>query len=821
MVATQRLSHSSGSSSVRRSAMPAVAIMLALCSSSAVAQDRPAGTTSAVNVNTTGTPPSQPSRVLSMGINVFEQERVQTDLTGQAQMLFRDGSTLSLGPSSDIVLDKYVYDPEAGAGQLAATASAGLLRFVGGRISKETPVVIKTPVGEVAVRGGVMLLSVDRGTGATSATLLYGKLLTLTGTNGIAQTINRPGFTSSIAGKGEAPSAPTRVTAATLQQMTRLEGKKGVTGGASTQPNTAQVASAPLGSTLTTQAIETALQANVQQQAARALPPFISQTQNIVNQTTETRATTDAAPQVQTNAVLTDAQIAAALGLHPGPPSFLAFNVQNDPALNSTIPFKINQNVATSHAIVSPLLMVLPTGTFVTGGVPSAMQVSLDIEGTGINQSSGVSLATGEVERLSSPTTSTRPRYFAGRFGGTDRFASTFDPTDVGASLTSNNTPSGGSPLSATGTNGFTIGANRTFFGVTSPNTAFAFQFAPNSGPSEVQTANYTFTNTATPTTVPTGVGLQRTSQLLAGYAAGFNNVGTQPFPNFTRLDNYFMETPDVPGGALVLTDAASARVFAAIGLAASARVLNNQNTATLQLFYGGDFGNFNQGQSFIDDHNFAASAAVLTSPNAATVQLSSVNGTAVTNTFGQYFFTGTTALPTNVLPAGVSFCSCQFVQWGFFGGETESGPNNRFDIIHLGTWVAGPLPDPATIPQTGSATYTGHVIGTVALGPPGLGFNAYIAAGGFQTSYNFASRSGAVQVTSFDGANFSGTVNSANFRDFGGALTSTVAGRSGRLAGSFFTGGGDPVAEMGGKFLVSSVSNTYNAAGIFAARKH
>jgi hypothetical protein len=781
----------------------------------AAVADEPAGKATAVNRNAEGTPPTQPTRVLTVGIDVFQRERVRTDSVGQAQLLFLDGSTITIGPNSDLVLDDFVYDPASGTGKIAATVTAGLFRFIGGRISKESPVTIKTPAGEAAVRGAVMLLSVEPGTGATSATLLYGRELRLTGTKGGTAVITRPGFTSSIAGAGALPSPATRLTAQTLQQMSKLEGRAGASGGAPTRPTEGAVASAPLGSTLTTQSAAANLQSSAQQAAVSARQQIPSQSTNtVVAQTTSENATTQLAPQV-----LTDPALTGDVKLLPGPPSFLAFNIQNDPALQSNIPFVINQNVATSGAVVSPMLMVLPTGSFVTSGVPAAMQVSLDIEGTGANQHSGVSLLLGNVTKQSSPTTFTRPLYFEGVFTGTNRFASNFDPTLVGSGVTSNNTASGGSPFSATSAESFTISPDVTSFGTTTTGTAFAAQKNP-SAPEGVNTINYTFTNTAIPTSLPAGIGVQRTTQTLSGYAAAFVNVGVNNVPNFTRLDNYLATTADTPTGVQISTNAASGRVQGEIDLAQFANFLNPNNTASLQLRYGTLTGNYNYAQTFIDNSDFAARAAFQSAPNTPNVQLTTVNGTTATSTSGMYLFTGTTVPPTSILPPGVSFCSCQFVQWGFFGGEVESGPNNREDLINLGTWVAGPLADPSLIPQSGSATYVGHAIGTVVEGPPGLYFTAaYVAAGGFQATYNFASRSGTVQINNFDGANYSGTVNSANFRDFTGALTSSVAGRSGALAASFF-GTTDPTAEVGGKFTVSSLNATYSAAGIVAGRK-
>ena len=67
------------------------------------------------------------------------------------QVLLVDGSTFTVGPGSDLVIDKFVYDPKTGTGQIAASFSKGVMRFVGGKISKQdNAVYINTPAGALA-----------------------------------------------------------------------------------------------------------------------------------------------------------------------------------------------------------------------------------------------------------------------------------------------------------------------------------------------------------------------------------------------------------------------------------------------------------------------------------------------------------------------------------------------------------------------------------------------------------------------------------------------------------------------------------------------
>ena len=69
-----------------------------------------------------------------------------------------NGSTFTVGPGSDLVIDKFVYDPKKQSGEVVATFGKGVMRFVGGKISKnEGGVTVNTPAGALAIRGGIAL----------------------------------------------------------------------------------------------------------------------------------------------------------------------------------------------------------------------------------------------------------------------------------------------------------------------------------------------------------------------------------------------------------------------------------------------------------------------------------------------------------------------------------------------------------------------------------------------------------------------------------------------------------------------------------------
>lgn len=139
--------------------MPRLAtpIALGLVAALALAPAVPAadgiGVTAAVNPSATGTPPDGPTRTLLVGTDVVFKERIVTRGEGQTQILFVDESALTVGPDADIVLDEFVYDPSTSTGRMALTVGKGVLRFVGGRITKNTDTVFRTPHATIAIRG--------------------------------------------------------------------------------------------------------------------------------------------------------------------------------------------------------------------------------------------------------------------------------------------------------------------------------------------------------------------------------------------------------------------------------------------------------------------------------------------------------------------------------------------------------------------------------------------------------------------------------------------------------------------------------------------
>jgi hypothetical protein len=92
------------------------------------------------------------SEPIASGTNVYSNEVIRTAPNSVADLKFVDESDLSIGPTSEIVLDKFVYDPTGSTGAAVINATRGAFRFVSGKQDKKI-YQIKTPFGTIGIRG--------------------------------------------------------------------------------------------------------------------------------------------------------------------------------------------------------------------------------------------------------------------------------------------------------------------------------------------------------------------------------------------------------------------------------------------------------------------------------------------------------------------------------------------------------------------------------------------------------------------------------------------------------------------------------------------
>jgi hypothetical protein len=121
--------------------------------SPAMAQSR-IGVAAAVLNEVTGSLPGDQRR-LSTGDGVRQNEVIRTAGNASTQLLFRDETALSIGPSSEVTLDRFVFDASGSATSVAVNLSKGALRFVSGA-SDPRRYEVKTPLAVIGVRGTVI-----------------------------------------------------------------------------------------------------------------------------------------------------------------------------------------------------------------------------------------------------------------------------------------------------------------------------------------------------------------------------------------------------------------------------------------------------------------------------------------------------------------------------------------------------------------------------------------------------------------------------------------------------------------------------------------
>src|SRR3984885_5904528 len=125
-----------------------------LATASASAQQ--VGTATAVNPLSESTPPGGTTAPLVVGAHIVHKEKVHTTPAGTVQLLFTDKSTMSIAPNTDIVIDEYVYDPNAKSGNMLVSLTKGALRFVGGQLSHQGEATITTSAANIGIRGGTV-----------------------------------------------------------------------------------------------------------------------------------------------------------------------------------------------------------------------------------------------------------------------------------------------------------------------------------------------------------------------------------------------------------------------------------------------------------------------------------------------------------------------------------------------------------------------------------------------------------------------------------------------------------------------------------------
>jgi hypothetical protein len=98
------------------------------------------------------------------GAPVFESDALRTGADGTVGITLNDDTRLSLGPSSEVRLDRYLYAPSEGGFALVLKFARGVGAYVSGRMAKLAPdsIRLETPSAIVGVRGTTVAIRVGQ-----------------------------------------------------------------------------------------------------------------------------------------------------------------------------------------------------------------------------------------------------------------------------------------------------------------------------------------------------------------------------------------------------------------------------------------------------------------------------------------------------------------------------------------------------------------------------------------------------------------------------------------------------------------------------------
>ena len=113
-------------------------------------------------------------RTLNSGEKVYQGDQISSEEDSSINIIFADGSSLSLGEISDIVIDEFIYDPSESVGELGLEIVEGVFVFVSGEISENNPdgVLVNTPTASLGIRGTTVAGRISSGEEGTIISLL-------------------------------------------------------------------------------------------------------------------------------------------------------------------------------------------------------------------------------------------------------------------------------------------------------------------------------------------------------------------------------------------------------------------------------------------------------------------------------------------------------------------------------------------------------------------------------------------------------------------------------------------------------------------------
>lgn len=97
------------------------------------------------------------------GFLLLVQDSLRTAADARVGIILKDGTRFSLGPNSELVLEKFVFEPAEGQLGMMVRLVKGIAAYISGQMAQLAPnsTQIETPVGVIGLRGTHVAISLE------------------------------------------------------------------------------------------------------------------------------------------------------------------------------------------------------------------------------------------------------------------------------------------------------------------------------------------------------------------------------------------------------------------------------------------------------------------------------------------------------------------------------------------------------------------------------------------------------------------------------------------------------------------------------------
>jgi len=97
------------------------------------------------------------------GMTLFVSDRITSGADGSVGIVFKDGTQLTVGPSTDILVRDYIFEPKLSKFEFFLYLARGAAVYSSGMIGRLAPEVVKvaTPTATIGIRGTRFIIEAD------------------------------------------------------------------------------------------------------------------------------------------------------------------------------------------------------------------------------------------------------------------------------------------------------------------------------------------------------------------------------------------------------------------------------------------------------------------------------------------------------------------------------------------------------------------------------------------------------------------------------------------------------------------------------------